>query len=694
MDFENTSHHFCAPEKTFIYCRKTTDDLITPMNVTELARKLKMNKKQLFDTIQSLGFDIGRRAIKIDERQAEKIIQAISDQKKKKSGFRISEQMESEPAPPTGEKKQQTVVIPKKISVKDFADRLHLPIAKVMGELIHNGIMANLNQAIDYDTAAIISEDLGITPTAEDETLSEKTPASFPFHEIIQTIRENEKSEALLRPPVIVVMGHVDHGKTSLLDAIRQTDVASREAGSITQKIGAYQVEVKNRLLTFIDTPGHEAFSSMRSRGARVADIAILVIAADDGIRPQTEEALSMIQSCNLPFLVAINKIDREGANLDQVKKQLVDLNCAPEEWGGKTIVVPVSAKKGTGISELLDMILLVADMEKDHLMANPKGKTMGTIIESHIDKGQGSVATVIIQNGTLINGDLFVVGSVAGKVRALIDYRGQMIAKATPSMPAQILGFKTLPAVGDILQTTTDKRVLRYRPKDERIIADLPSQRIEQSQTAEHENAKTLNIIAKADTLGSLEALISSILMMGNEEVRPKIIHKGLGNITDRDVMNTERDKPVVIGFDVRALPGAEEWCNKNSIPLFTSSIIYEHLEFIKKELQKQLSPESIFKKIGEIKILKVFRQKKDRIIAGGRVISGVVKSHSPIRLLRDGKVMAEGTVEEIQKDKKRVPELGNGSEGGLSLRFPAIIAENDIVEVFEETLKIRVVA
>lgn len=660
------------------------------MNVTELARQLKLSKDQLFDQIQALGFDVGRRAIKIDDLQAEKIIQAIrSRHPQTPQGPSISERLQSELEKKSTTADRGQIKIPEKISVKMFSERLDLPVAKVIGELIRNGIMANLNEMIDYDTAAIIAEDLGYDVVRQDEAQHEDQHTLQQSLAKVEAILEQEKkSVTQARPPVVVVMGHVDHGKTTLLDSIRATNIAQKESGGITQKIGAYQAKLRDRFITFIDTPGHEAFSAMRSRGANVADIAILVIAADDGIRPQTEEALNLIQSAKLPFLVAINKIDTEGADVERVKKQLSELNLLPEDWGGQTICVPVSGRNKQGIPELLEMILLIADLEKENIQANPSGKTIGTIIEAHIDKGLGPVATVIIQNGTLRIGDYFMVGTAVGKVRALRNDQSQTITEVLPSMPGQILGFKSLPKVGEILEITLDKRILREKTKSQTTFSQISpaSGADEQASEAAH----YLNLLVKADTLGSLEALLSSVQRMGNEEVRPKIISKGLGNITEREILNAQDEHTLILGFNVLATPGAIQLAKKNLVNIFTARIIYEHLETVKQSLKSMLSPESILRKIGEVKILKIFSRKNDRVIAGGRVTDGSMKKTALIRAIRNGAVIGEGVVEEVQKDKKQVSELKTPSEGGFRLRFKPDLKENDVLEIYEETLTI----
>ncbi len=505
------------------------------MNVSELARKLKVNTKELLEILPAVGFDIGKRAIKIDERVANKIIQnwsrLLAEYKDK-----LEKEEKQEEAVETKVSEVKKIAIPPLIRVKEFALKLNLPLPKVMAELMKNGVLSSMNEQIDFDTAAIIGQDLGFEVIPGKSSAKEDKELDKKLEELIV---EKDKSKLKPRPPVVVVMGHVDHGKTKLLDAIRKSNVVAGESGGITQHIGAYQVEKKGRLITFIDTPGHEAFTTMRSRGARVADIAILVIAADDSIQPQTKESIKIINSAKLPMIVAINKIDKPEANPDKVKQDLAAINLAPEEWGGKTICVPISAKAVIGIDDLLEMILLVAETKKEEIVANPNGLAAGTIVESHIDKGEGPVATVLVQNGTLKRGDLIMVGGTFyGKIRAMKDFIGKDLAEAGPSVPAKILGLKAAPSVGDILQVTTEvgrkSKINKYKLTEQATAYSKPLVEIKKE---DKDKIKYLNIVLKADVLGSLEAIISSLTKSEHPEVSVNIIAKGLGNITESDI-------------------------------------------------------------------------------------------------------------------------------------------------------------
>src|SRR3989344_8237849 len=439
------------------------------MNVGELARKLNISSKELLEILPAVGFHVGQRAIKIDDRQAHKIIEKWSQllaqyRAQLKAGEKKEEAVEVKA-------EIKAVALPPFIRVKEFAEKLRLPLSKVMAELMKNGVLSSMNEQIDYDTAAIIAQELGFEVSADQSiaAAAEKTTSD----KLEGLLAEDDKTKLKSRAPVVVVMGHVDHGKTKLLDAIRKTDVVAGESGGTTQHIGAYQAVSKRHPITFIDTPGHEAFTTMRSRGARVADIAILVIAADDSIQPQTKESIKIIKSAGLPMIVAINKIDKPEANVDKVKQDLAALNLTPEDWGGKTITVPISAKAGIGIENLLDMILLVAETEKEAIAADPKSLAVGTIIESHIDKGEGPVATLLVQNGTLKKGDLMLVGdNFYGKVRAIKNFLGQNVDQAPPSMPVKIIGLKATPGVGDILQAAQEverkSKIKNYQLKDQ----------------------------------------------------------------------------------------------------------------------------------------------------------------------------------------------------------------------------------
>lgn len=594
------------------------------------------------------------------------------------------------------------IAVPEKIIVREFAARLGKPVTAVIAELIRNGVMATQNEEIDFDTAAVIANDFGIEAQRE-RSADDEAPSA---RELVQTIAEGKLTP---RPPVVVVLGHVDHGKTLLLDAIRKTHIAKGEAGGITQHIGAYQVTVPTkeepspsgaptkdepssklrsdggfRTITFIDTPGHEAFKAMRSRGAKVADVAILVVAADDGIQPQTIEALRIIEKAKLPFVVAINKIDKPEANAERVKKELAELNLLPEEWGGKTNVIPVSAKEGTGIPDLLDLTLLVADVEKDTIKADPAGPVLGMVIEAHIDKGEGPVATVVIHSGTLRPGDAVVVGKAFGRIRVLKDFRGHVVSQAPPSMPVRILGLKGTPEVGDLLRPAADLAGVRKELRKvqyTRKAAPIPEEKGEMSETA---GQKAVNLVLKADTLGSLEAIGAALKDLDHPEVQTVIIDQGLGNITEADILRAETSGALLWGFNVQVSRAAEEVARGKHIAIKTYRIIYELLDEVRAEMEKLLVPEVVERELGSVKILAVFRSDKASMIVGGRVLDGKIENGAYAKTLRDGREIGRGQIAQLQVQKVSTQEVLRGQECGIKYRGEPIMAVGDLLVAY----------
>ncbi|MBU0612392.1 translation initiation factor IF-2 [Patescibacteria group bacterium] len=594
----------------------------------------------------------------------------------------------------TAEKKE--ISIPEQIVIKELAEKMNLPVTDLIAELMKNGIMSSMNERIDFDTAGIIAEDLGFeVKKVEEEENGQKEDLRI----LEAALEEDEEAEE--RPPVVVVMGHVDHGKTKLLDAIRETNIVDDEAGGITQSIGAYQIEDKGKLITLIDTPGHEAFSAMRGRGARVADIAILVVAADDGVKPQTIEAHKIIKDAKLPFVVAINKIDKSEANIEKVKKELTELGIVPEEWGGRTVFAEISAKEKRGISGLLDMVLLVAEMEKKNIVANPKREAVGTIIESHIDKGAGPQATVLIQTGTLKEGDNIIVGNIYGKVKALKDWRGDIVSIAKPSKPVQILGLKGAPKVGDILHTTKNQAEIKSLIKKQKEISyhKEVDQRITQKSSNgendddnEKENVvQELNVILKTDTLGSQEAIIESLNKLKHPEVRVVITSKGLGNITEKDIIQTDSADAFLIGFNVILTSQAQEIQRDRQANLNLYTIIYELIDFVKNELEKMLAPEYIQTDLGKVEILAIFKTEKEGQIVGGKVKQGKIENNTKVSIMRNNEKIGSGHIVQLQSEKKNAKEVSKDSECGMKIETHAVIQEGDIIEVYSEEKKAR---
>ncbi len=668
------------------------------MNITELARRLRVRPDELRSKLPELGFSIGRKAIKVDNRQASKIMRAWSEMKRRE---RLAEKVERQKARkqlkelPESERKQ--ITLPNIVTVRDFASILEMPVPRLMQELMQNGILASINERIDFDTASIIAEDMGYRALREEGETDVEEDAEG-MEKIKERVEGEDKKNLQERPPVIVVMGHVDHGKTRLLDAIRETNVMDTEAGGITQHIGAYQVERKGRQLTFIDTPGHEAFTVMRSRGAKVADIAIIVVAADDGVQPQTREAVNIAKSAGLPFVVALNKIDRAEANIDKVKSELSELDLVSEDWGGKTIMVPISAKQGTNIEDLLDMVLLVEEMEKENIVANPNTRALGTVIESHVDPGAGPVATVLVQSGTLKVGDtLGLRGSLYGRVRAMNDWKGDSMKVAAPSTPAKIIGWKLAPAVGDIMEVPENAKDL------ERIKAtDMSRKATEDVASIKHfakegdgeegdEGKQILNLIIRADVLGSLEAILGMLDKIQHEEVGVKVVQKGLGNITDVDVNSAEASKAILIGFNVQPGGGAEELARDKEVDLRQYKIIYKLFEDVLAELEKRVPSETIITEQGHFEVLKNFRKTDNGWIVGGQVKNEKITPGAKIRLKRGEEYVGEGEIISFQLGAAELKEAQIGHECGMRYKGKVKPEEGDLMEAYTQERKAK---
>jgi len=581
---------------------------------------------------------------------------------------------------------KKPVTLPARMTVKAFSESLMLPVTSVMAQLIKSGVMAAMNEEIDYDTAAIVADDLGFSPSLVAEAAESAERGS-----LAELVKEADASKLVDRAPVVVVMGHVDHGKTKLLDAIRATNVVEGEAGGITQHIGAYQVEEKGRRITFIDTPGHEAFTAMRSRGARVADVAILVVAADDGVKPQTEEAIRIINEAKLPFVVAINKIDKPDASVQKVKQELAAKNVLVEDWGGKIVSAEVSAKQKLGIPELLDSVLLVAEVEKENLKANPDRPAVGTIIESHVDPGEGPVATVLVHTGTLRVGDIVQTGEVWGRVKALRDYLGRTIREALPSVPARILGLKGAPTVGDVLQVETDPKVVRELKSKKVIKRNANAPTAKTSDSDESSAIQKLNIVLRADTLGSLEAIKESLEKLKHPEVQADILQSGLGNVTEADVLRAETSNAMLLGFNVVATPSAESVARGKHLTITTYNVIYDLIDDVKKELEKRLKPEVIETELGRVKILGVFRTETNYQIIGGKVSAGKIASNALLRVVRGDQAVGEGKLSNLQILKSPVNEVLQHQECGMKFEGQPVVQVGDIVVAFTREIRQR---
>ncbi|RJQ34672.1 translation initiation factor IF-2 [Candidatus Parcubacteria bacterium] len=656
------------------------------MNVSTLARQLKTTTQELLEKLPELGFDVGARAIKIDDALAPKISEAWKkSQKKQAMQKRLSKVEERGKDEPTEQKKDsennKELAIGESIVVKDMAEMMKFPVAKLMGELMKNGIMVSLNERVDFDTATIIAEDLGFKVIKSDNEIKEEASKRERLEKLLNTRNAQDT-----KPPVVVVMGHVDHGKTKLLDAIRQTNVVDQEAGGITQHIGAYQTETRDRLITFLDTPGHEAFKAMRSRGGQIADVAVLVVAADDGLQPQTLESISVIQKEKLPFVVAINKIDKEEANIDKVKQELSEINLIPEDWGGKVICQPISAKFNKNIPELLDTILLIADLE--NIKADAQGSAVGTIIESHIDKSAGPVATVLVQAGTLKIGDMFMVGDVSGKIKIMQDWTGKNLTAATPATPVKILGLKELPSVGEILEVITDKKEFKGRLKisnGKRKISS--SSNSTQNSDDEESGINTLNLIIKSDVLGSAEAIEESLSKIKVPETKIRVLKKGLGQITEDDIANAEATKAIVIGFHIKENKNITSLANEKHVTVLYFDIIYKLLEEVEKILTHIKAKKVIHKFLGTMQVLAIFKSSKNSMILGGKITKGKISKNAKIKVIKNGEVETMGELISLQSAKENVNEVVEGNEAGIEYKGEPIIEVGDTLEFFLES-------
>ena len=550
-------------------------------------------------------------------------------------------------------------------------------VSEVIKKLMMLGIMATINQELDLDTATILCGEFGVT-------VEELPPEADPT-EIAEI--EDDPADLLPRPPVVTVMGHVDHGKTSLLDSIRQANVTAQEAGGITQHIGAYQVVHQGKKIVFLDTPGHEAFTAMRARGAQVTDIAILVVAADDGVMPQTIEALNHAKSAKVPIIVAINKIDRPGANPDRIKQQLSDHGLLAEDWGGDIVMAAVSAYTKQGIPELLEMILLVAEMQE--LKANPNRQAMGTIIEAQLDKGRGPVATVLIQKGTLHIGDSIIAGVAYGKVRAMINDRGDKVKKALPATPVEVLGLSDVPAAGDVLYVV-DERVARAvaekRVAKKRTDELVQTQKVSLDDLFKHiqeGSLKDLNIVVKADVQGSIEALRQALLNLKNKEVRVNIVHAGVGAINESDVMLASASNALIIGFNVRPDTNARTAADKEKVDIRTYRVIYEALNDVEAAMTGMLAPEYKEVILGKVEVRQVISVPK-AVVAGSYVLEGKITNAAQVRIVRNGVVVHEGKIESLRRFKDDVKEVASGYECGITIERFRDIKEGDIIEAF----------
>lgn len=637
-------------------------------------------KEELEDKAESLAADMQLQLEPVARK--EKVKKPVAKQENKNDFLKNKKQIykHREKLKTNQDEIQEDVVLYKEgMTVSDLANALHVLPSELIKKLMSLGVMATLNHSIAYDVAELLVVDYDKTLKREETT----DIANFEQYEIIDN--ENDLVE---RPPVVTIMGHVDHGKTSLLDYIRKTDVVMGEAGGITQAIGAYQISYHDKKITFIDTPGHEAFTEMRARGASVTDIVIIIVAADDGVMPQTKEAIDHAKAANVPILVAINKIDKPNANPDRILTELVENGLTPEEWGGDTLVTRISAKTGEGIDELLDTILLVAEMRE--LKANPSRYATGTVIESRLDKQVGSIVSLLIQNGTLRLGDPVVVGTSYGKIRTLKNDKGQNIVEALPSTPVEITGLNELPSAGDKFmafetekqaRSVSEERQLRAREKD----TNKSGMSLEELFGAIQEGTKEINIVLKADVNGSQEAVKNSLQKIKVEDVKINVIRSGVGTITESDVVLAKASNAIIIGFNVRPSAKTMEMAKENEIEIRLYNIIYKVVEDMEAAMKGMLEPIFEEKMNGTAEIRQIFKFSKVGNIAGSHVIDGSIKNGSDCRVVRDGIVIYTGKIKSVQREKDQVKEVTKGMDCGITLENFQDIKENDLIESFE---------
>ncbi len=633
------------------------------MKIADFLADLRISEGKLYSILRELNIRTEEGQKNLDQNEIGKVRGFLNEQRRRE------------------ELRGQTITIPSIVKIQELAVRLELPVGNVLGILLKNGVIANLNDDLDYETAAIVASDLGYN-TQEDVGELEKdvlTP-----EKLEEILKKEDPALQTPRPPVVTIMGHVDHGKTTLLDSIRSTDVAGGEAGGITQAISSYQVQHNGRPITFIDTPGHETFEFMRKRGASLADLAILVVAADDGVKPQTKEAVKYAREAKVPILVAINKIDRPQANLEKVKKELAELDLLSEEWGGKTTVVEISALKKIGIDNLLEMILLTTDIGQPKAIVDRAA--LGSVVESRLDKNVGTLSTVLIHTGTLKEGDNVVIGRVAGKVRRLLDFRNKPIKEAGPSVPVTIVGLQDIPQAGDIMQVVEEGAEARQKASLRR----APIKKV--SKGGDDDDRQTLAIVLKADSQGSLEALQQTITAMVPAEVRLSIIRAEVGNISDSDVLTAKAASAIIYGFNTPVSGMSKKLADREHVPVKLFKVIYHLSEDVRKEIDERLPVDLIRTDLGRLKVLKVFFSTPKRKIVGGEVAQGVVENKARVIIWRKDKNATEpeqighGTIVELQRERKAIEKAEQGDQVGMTIEGKGKIKEGDVLEMYKE--------
>ncbi|MGB9673198.1 MAG: translation initiation factor IF-2 [Anaerolineales bacterium] len=582
----------------------------------------------------------------------------------------------------------KSIQLPATITIRDLAKVIDVSPIDVIKKLMANGVMANINQQIDFDTAAIVAAEMGYEATLEvEETANQEELGEIPLWRRI--ILSEDSDKLVNRPPVVTILGHVDHGKTTLLDAIRHTNVAGEEAGGITQHIGAYQIEHNGRLITFLDTPGHAAFTAMRARGAQGADIVVLVVAADDGVMPQTKEAAAHAKAAHVPIIVALNKIDKPNADVDRVKQQLAEIGLVPDEWDGDTIVVPISAKQKKGLEDLMEAILLVAD--NMNIKANPKGKIIGTVIEAKVDRAKGVLATLLVQNGTLEVGDVVIAGNSYGRIKAMFDFTGKKVRKATPSTPVSVMGLNDVPQAGEmfeVVESEKDARAIIIERSEKQKAAETTAKKaITLEQLFDRFQAgdvRELRLIIKADVQGSLEPVVNSLKEINHGDIKVNILHAETGNISENDVMLASASNAVIIGFNVQADNAARKLAESEGVSIRLYDIIYRLTEDVEKALKGMLEPEEKEVIIGHAEVRAVFHISKIGNIAGCYVTDGEIHRNAKMRVLRKGEVVAEGAVSSLKHLTEDVREVKQGFECGIAVKGFDAFEKGDVLECY----------
>ncbi|SCI99110.1 Translation initiation factor IF-2 [uncultured Clostridium sp.] len=633
--------------------------------VYQLAENLGMTSEELIAKLGELDINVKNKNDELSQDDADMAMELLGDEAISGSGL-------------------PTVSVEGKLTVQELANSLEKPATEIIMKLMKMGTMATINQELNFEIASLVAKDYGFELVEKDMTEQEEAE----IDELID-IQEDKEEDLVKRPPVVTVMGHVDHGKTSLLDAIRSTSVTTNEAGGITQHIGASEVTINGEKIVFLDTPGHEAFTSMRARGAQVTDMAILVVAADDGIMPQTIEAINHAKAAEVPIIVAINKIDKPAANVDRVKQELADQGLLVEDWGGDVISVPVSARQKTNIDSLLEMILLVAEVEE--LKANPNKRAVGTVIEAQLDKGRGPVATVLVQGGTLKVGDPVVAGTACGKVRAMINDKGRRVKTAGPSTAVEILGLSEVPQGGDqFVAVATDKIARSVAEKRQHIAREemlKSNQRVSLdeffNQMADAD-VKELNLVVKADVQGSVQAVKQSLEKLSNEEVVVRVIHGGVGAVTESDVMLARASNAIIIGFNVRPVATAEVMAKKEEVDIRTYTIIYKAIEDVQAAMTGMLDPEYIDEDTGKAEVRETFKISGVGTVAGCYVLSGKIFRNGKVRVVRDGFIIHEGEIAALKRFKDDAKEVNHGYECGITITNFNDLKEGDIIEAY----------